>query len=268
MSEEEKPASESRDPVGNLYERKKVMRRVEPDAKLPFTVHLEELRQRLIYCLITVGVVFIGVYAVSDGLLEQVGKPLGMELVYLAPAEAFFALLKLSFYVAVMISMPMILYHAWEFVAPGLLEGERRFTGMFVASGVVFFAMGGAFCYYVVLPVGLKFLMSYGGEGLKPMISVENYISFVFLFIIAFGLIFEMPLVIIFLTKMGLVTPEWLAKQRSYFIVGDFIVAAVLTPTPDVLSQLMMAVPMMILFEAGLLASRLLRVKKGEPGDA
>ena len=267
MTEEETPAVESHAPVESLYERKKVMRRVEPDAKLPFTVHLEELRLRLIYCLITVGIVFIGVYAVSDGLLDQIRKPLGLELVYLAPAEGFFVYIKLSFYIAVMISMPMILYHAWEFVAPGLLEGERRFTGLFVTFGVIFFAFGAAFCYYVVLPVGLKFLMSYGGEGLKPMISVGNYISFVFMFVIAFGLIFEMPLVIVFLTKMGLTTPEWLAKQRAYIIVGDFVVAAVLTPTPDVVSQLMMAVPMMILFEMGLLASRLLRPKKEDKAD-
>jgi sec-independent protein translocase protein TatC len=244
------------------------MRRVEPSDKLPFTVHLEELRLRIIYCLIAVGVVFIGVYAVSDAVLEQVRKPLGMELVYLAPAEGFFVYMKLSFYVAVMICMPVILYHAWEFVAPGLLEGERRFTGLFVTFGVFFFAMGAAFCYYVVLPIGLKFLMSYGGEGLKPMISVGNYISFVFMFVIAFGLIFEMPLVIVFLTKMGMVTPDWFAKQRSYFIVGDFIVAAALTPTPDVVSQLMMAVPMMILFEVGLLASRLIAPKKEEQSDA
>jgi sec-independent protein translocase protein TatC len=268
LSEEEKPASGSHASVESLYERKKVMRRVEPDDKLPFTAHLEELRWRLIHCLIAVGVVFIGVYAVSDHVLEIIRKPLGMELVYLGPAEGFFMYMKLSFYVAVMIAMPILLYHAWEFVAPGLLEGERRFTGLFVTFGVIFFAMGSAFCYFVVLPVGLKFLMSYGGEGLKPMISVGNYISFVFMFVIAFGLIFEMPLVIVFLAKMGLVTPEWLAKQRSYFVVGDFIVAAVLTPTPDVLSQLMMAVPMMILFEVGLLASRFIAPKKTGQEDA
>jgi sec-independent protein translocase protein TatC len=268
LSEEEKPAGESHAPVESLYERKKIMRRVEPDDKLPFTVHLEELRWRLIYCLVAVGVAFIGVYSVSDAVLEIVRKPLGMELVYLGPAEGFFMYMKLSFYVAVMIAMPVILYHTWEFVAPGLLAGERRFTGLFVVFGVIFFAMGAAFCYYAVLPVGLKFLTSYGGEGLKPMISVGNYISFVFMFILAFGLIFEMPLVIVFLIRMGLATPEWFAKQRSYFIVGDFIVAAVLTPTPDVISQLMMAVPMMILFEVGLLASRLIAPKKAEKGDA
>lgn len=268
MSEEEKPAGDGSPPQGNIYDRKKVVRRVKPDDKLPFTAHLEELRWRLIYCLVTVGVVFIGVYAVSDDVLEVIRKPLGMELFYLGPAEGFFMYMKLSFYVAVMISMPVILYHSWEFVAPGLLEGERRFTGLFVVFGVIFFAMGAAFCYFAVLPVGLKFLTSYGGEGLKPMISVGNYISFVFMFILAFGLIFEMPLVIVFLIRMGLADPEWFAKQRSYFIVGDFIVAAVLTPTPDVISQCMMAVPMMILFEVGLLAGRLITPKREGQDDA
>ncbi|MBI5814718.1 MAG: twin-arginine translocase subunit TatC [Nitrospinae bacterium] len=245
----------------------KVMRRVGEEEKLPFTTHLEELRQRLIYCLVTVGVVFMAVYAVSGDIYQFVRKPIGIDLVFLSPTEAFFVYLKLSIYVAVMISTPMLLYQAWEFVAPGLLAVERRYTGAFVVIGTLFFAIGAAFCYFAVLPIGLQFLIGYGGEGLKPMISVGNYLSFVFMFTLAFGIIFEMPLVIVFLASMGLVTPDWLAKQRSYFIVGDFVVAAILTPTPDVVSQLMMAVPMMILFEAGLFAARFFTAKKQEEPD-
>ncbi|MBI4665995.1 MAG: twin-arginine translocase subunit TatC [Nitrospinae bacterium] len=242
--------------------RKKVVRRVNPDEKLPFTSHLEEFRWRLIYCLVTVGVAFALLYGVSDQIFLFIKKPIGVDLVFLAPAEAFFVYLKLALYMAVIVSMPVILYHTWEFVAPGLLDTERRFTGLFVVFGVLFFAAGAAFCYFVVLPYGLKFLIAYGGEGLKPMISVGNYISFVFMFLLAFGLIFEMPLVIVFVTRLGITTPEWFAKQRSYFVVGNFVVAAILTPTPDVVSQLMMAVPMMFLFELGIIAAKILRPRK------
>jgi len=240
---------------GEIYARKKVVRKVEPNEKLPFTMHLEELRWRLIYCMVTVAVAFAALYGVSDYIFQFIRKPLDMDLVFLAPAEAFFVYLKIAFYMAIVASIPMILYQAWEFIAPGLLESERRYTGAFVVLGTVFFIIGASFCYFVVLPYGLKFLIGFGGEGLKPMISVGNYISFVFKIALAFGVIFEMPIVIVFLAKMGLVTPESLAKKRSYFIVGSFIVSAILTP-PDVFTQVIMAVPMLILFELSIIASR------------
>ncbi|MBI4828643.1 MAG: twin-arginine translocase subunit TatC [Nitrospinae bacterium] len=267
---DEKPAKPqpAGEQTGNLYSRKRVVRKVAPEEKLPFTVHLEELRWRLVYCIITVGVTFTVLYALSEGLFQMVRAPLGTDLVFLAPAEAFFVYLKISLYAAVFISMPMILYQIWEFVAPGLLGAERRYTGYFVVFGTVFFVVGAAFCYFAVLPFGLQFLIGYGGEGLKPMISVSEYISFLFLMTIAFGLVFELPVVILFMVRMGLVTPDWLARQRPYFVVLAFIVGAILTP-PDVFSQVVMAVPMLILYEGSIIAARLMfpAKKKESAGD-
>jgi len=191
----------------SLYDREKVLRKVGKDDKLPFTVHLEELRWRIIYCAVTIGVTFIALYTMSDTLFDIIRKPIDTDLVFLAPAEAFFVYLKISIYFALIISMPMILYQTWMFTAPGLLGAERTYTGPFVIFGTIFFAIGATFCYFVVLPLGLKFLIGYGGEGLTPMISVGNYISFIFKLMIAFGLVFEMPIVIIFLTKLGFVDP-------------------------------------------------------------
>lgn len=264
MNEENQP--EPRATVGSketLYDRKKVMRKINEDEKLPFTVHLEELRWRLIYCAITIGVTFIALYAMSDALFGMIRKPLDTDLVFLAPAEAFFVYLKISIYFALIISIPMILYQMWMFTAPGLLGAERTYTGPFVIFGTIFFAIGATFCYFVVLPLGLKFLIGYGGEGLTPMISVGNYISFIFKLMIAFGLVFEMPIVIIFLTKLGFVNPATLAAKRSYFIVGSFVVASLLTP-PDVFTQIIMAVPIILLFEISLLVSKYF-IKPKEP---
>lgn len=251
----------------SLYNREKVMRKVGEDDKLPFTVHLEELRWRLIYCAVTIGVTFIALYAMSDGLFDIIRKPLNTDLVFLAPAEAFFVYLKISIYFALIISMPMILYQMWMFTAPGLLGAERTYTGPFVVFGTIFFAIGACFCYFVVLPLGLEFLIGYGGEGLTPMISVGNYISFIFKLMIAFGLVFEMPIVIIFLTKLGFVDPAALAAKRSYFIVGSFVVAAILTP-PDVFTQTVMALPIIILFEISLIVSKyFVKPRKPESDD-
>ncbi|VAX23101.1 Twin-arginine translocation protein TatC [hydrothermal vent metagenome] len=237
------------------YRYKEVMRKVDSEERLPFTVHLEELRWRMIYCAITLFLVFIALYVMSEELFQYVRKPIGTDLVFLAPAEAFFVYLKLSLYIAVIISMPMILYQMWEFVAPGLLKVERRNTGAFVVFGTIFFVIGAAFCYYMVLPFGLEFLIGYGGEGLTPMISVSNYISFIFKLILAFGVIFEMPIVIVFLTKMGFVTPDSLKKKRSYVVVGSFVLASILTP-PDVFTQVVMALPIILLFEGSLIVAR------------
>lgn len=249
MSEDEKTEK------NDQYDRKKIMRHVEPEEKLPFTVHLEELRWRMIYCAVTVGVTFIVLYTMSEFLFQIVRKPIGVDLVFLAPTEAFFVYLKISFYFAIIVSMPMLLYQVWEFTAPGLLEAERKYTGFFVVFGTIFFAMGASFCYFLVLPYGLEFLLGYGGEGLTPMISVGAYISFIFKLTIAFGVIFEMPIVIILLTMMGLVNPATLGEKRGYIIVGSFVVASILTP-PDVFTQVIMAFPIIVLFEGSLIVSR------------
>ncbi len=259
----EEPVAAAKE-TGSVLARKKVLRKVKEDEKLPLTVHLEELRWRIINCAVTVSVCFVVLYAVSDYLFELIRKPIGIDLVFLAPAEAFFVYLKISVYMAIFVSVPMILYQAWEFLAPGLLQSERKYTGAFVLSGVIFFLIGATFCYTMVLPYGLSFLIGYGGEGLTPMISVGNYISSVFKLTLAFGTIFEMPIVIVFLTKLGFVDPHTLGEKRSYFIVGSFVAASILTP-PDVFTQIIMAVPMILLFELSVIVSKFfVNEKKGE----
>ncbi|MGK7344517.1 MAG: twin-arginine translocase subunit TatC [Candidatus Nitrospinota bacterium M3_3B_026] len=258
MSEKETgEAKEAEEKTEDPYAKSGTRRRVGPEDRLPFTAHLEELRWRLIYGLATVAAAFAALYFVSDGLFQLLRRPMGMgqDLVFIAPAEAFFVYLKISLYGAIIISMPMILYQAWEFVAPGLLDVERRYTGVFVVLGSIFFIVGASFCYFVVLPLGLDFLLNFGGEGLSPMISVGNYISFVFKISIAFGITFELPIVLVFLVKLGVVTPETLAGKRPYFIVGSFVFASLLTP-PDVFTQVVMAVPMILLYEVSILAAR------------
>ncbi|VAX24416.1 Twin-arginine translocation protein TatC [hydrothermal vent metagenome] len=248
---------------GGEYAHKKVMRKVDEDEKLPFTIHLEELRWRMIYCAVTVFVVFIALYAISDALFQIVRKPIGTELIFLAPAEAFFVYLKISIYTAIIVSIPMILYQVWEFVAPGLLDAERKYTGAFVIFGTLFFLIGAGFCYEIVLPLGLHFLIGYAGEGLTPMISVGAYISFMFKLVLAFGAIFEMPIVIVFLAKMGIVNPASLREKRGYVVVGSFIVASILTP-PDIFTQIIMAFPIIILFELSIIVAGFIVKKSPE----
>ncbi len=249
---------------GAVHARRDRLRRVDQDETLPFTSHLEELRLRLIYCSVTIFVVFCALYSVSDYLFELFREPMGdYQIIAIAPTEAFFAYLKVSFYMALIISTPLLLFHVWEFVAPGLLENERRYTGLFVVFGTLFFVLGGLFCYFLVLPYGLSFLLGYAGDSISAQITASNYISFTFKLIIAFGVIFQLPIVIILLTKIGVVTPDALSEKRPFFIVGSFIVAAIMTP-PDVFTQIIMAGPMIILFETSVLVSRLFIVKKDE----
>lgn len=248
------------------FDRRKVMRKVDPEEKLPFVAHLEELRWRLIYCVVTVAVTFAALYVMSDYLYQVIRKPIGRELVFLAPAEAFFVYLKISIYAALIVSVPMILYQAWEFIAPGLLPVERRSAGPFVIFGTIFFAIGAAFCYFMVLPYGLEFLIGYGGEGLTPMISVGAYVSFVFKLMIAFGVIFELPIVILFLTRLGIMDPESIAAKRPYLVVGSFIIASLLTP-PDIFTQIIMALPIIALFEMSLLAARFFVKEEADDGE-
>ncbi len=250
----------------DVYSRKKVVRKVEEDEKLPFTVHLEELRWRLIYCVVTIAVLFVALYAFSDKLFELVRKPITVDLVFLAPAEAFFVYVKISIYIAIFISTPMLLYQIWQFIAPGLFESERKYTAGFVIFGTLFFLIGASFCYFLVLPMGLEFLLGYAGAGLKPMISVGNYISFIFKMTLAFGVIFEMPIVIVFFTKLGFVTPETLRTKRGYLIVGSFVVASILTP-PDIFTQVIMALPIILLFEMSLLVAKFFVPKPIEEED-
>lgn len=237
-----------------------------PETSMPLTGHLSELRNRLLWVVGTVLGMFVITYYFSAQLLDVAQRPVaGMKLVFLSPTEAFFAHLKVSFFAALYFSLPFIFFHIWRFCAPGLLSNEKRHAFPFVVASTICFTVGALFCYYLILPYGLSFLLSFATDSLVAQISIGFYISFIFKLILVFGLVFEIPLVTLLLVKIGVVTPEFLTSNRSYIIVGSFVVAAALTP-PDIVTQLLLAGPLIVLYEISVVIAKVMtkRKKKAE----
>jgi sec-independent protein translocase protein TatC len=184
------------------------------------------------------------------------------KLVFLAPAEAFWMHIKVSIVSGIILALPFLLYQLWKFVSPGLLATEKKYVGPFIVVGTGLFLLGDLFCFSIILPFAMGFLLTYKTGSLMPMISVGNYIDFTLKFLISFGAVFELPIVILFLTKMGIVTPQTLAKNRKYALLVSFILAAILTPTPDAFNQTLMAGPIILLFEAGIIISKIFARKE------
>ncbi len=235
------------------------------DDKLPFTDHLDELRHRLIVSLVGIGLGFAISYGFSQQLLLLLQRPMPTRLVFIAPTEAFFVNLKVAFYAGLFLSVPLLLFQLWKFVAPGLYEHERRYSFPFLIISTVLFLLGAVFAYVVILPIALHFLMSQGGELWKPSITLSNYLSFCMRLILAAGLIFEFPVLMYFLAKVGIVTPELLIRNRKYAILVAFVIAAILTP-PDVFSQVLLAVPLCLLFEVSVFVAKRV-ASRSEAGD-
>jgi sec-independent protein translocase protein TatC len=216
-----------------------------------FIVHLEELRRRIIWCLAIVIIASIISYSFAGKLIYFLSKPIG-KFVFIEPLEAFMAYLKISVFCGIFISFPFILYHLLAFIIPGLTGRERKFILMFLPFGCIFFAAGAVFAYFSMIPFCAKFLIGFSSSWLIPMISVGNYISFFCTLIIIFGAVFELPVVILFLNKIGIVNQTILRRNRKYVILVIFIIAAIFTP-PDVFSQVIMAIPLLVLYEIGIL---------------
>src|SRR5215831_405269 len=216
--------------------------------------HLEELRHRLIVIVAGIAVGFAASYGFSQQILFFLQRPLPTKLVFIAPTEAFLVNIKVALYAALFLSAPLILFEVWKFVAPGLYEHERRYSFPFLIISTVLFVVGGLFAYFVILPVVLHFLITQGGDLWKPNITLSSYLAFCMKLILAAGLLFEFPVLIYFLTKVGVVTPKFLVKNRKYALLA-FIIAAVLTP-PDVFSQILLAVPLFLLFEVSILVAK------------
>ncbi|MEE9420263.1 MAG: twin-arginine translocase subunit TatC [Desulfatiglandaceae bacterium] len=239
------------------------------DEKQPFMSHLEELRKRLIVCAITVGVGFVIAYIFSEHLFQLLILPLkevmpeGGQLIFTNLPEMFFAYLKVAFIAGILASAPLIFYQIWLFVAPGLYKKEKKYLIPFVVSSTFLFVGGALFGYFVVFPFGFKFFIGFANEYVKALPSVKQYLSFSIKLLFAFGVVFELPVVIFFLAKIGVVTPKLLRKKRKYAILLTFALAAILTP-PDVITQCMMAVPLIVLYEIGILVAILARKKKQE----
>jgi len=239
------------------------------DEKLPFTSHLEELRKRIIICIIAVVLGFLGSYFFAEQIFSFLVKPLQEELppdsllIFTALPEAFFAYLKLSLFAGIFLASPVILWEVWCFVAPGLYDHEKRYVYPFVSFSTLFFVAGVLFCYLVVFPISFKFLIGYGSEAIKPLPSIKEYLSFSCKMLLAFGIIFELPLFVLFLAKIGIVDDKMLRSKRKFAILGVFIVAAILTP-PDVFSQVLMAFPLIVLYEISILVAKFFGKKGGE----
>jgi sec-independent protein translocase protein TatC len=247
------------------------------DHSMSFIAHLEELRIRIIKILVAVGICFILCYYVSDQLFEYITYPIiknltgGGSLVILKLQEGFFTYLKISFISAIFLTSPYSFYQIWLFVAPGLYKNEKKYVIPFVSFATLFFIGGAAFCYFIVLPFGIKFFLNYQADFVKPNISIQSYFNLVFSFVLSFGLIFELPVVMVFLAKIGLVNVEFLTKNRKYAFLLAFIVGAILTPTPDIFNQFLMAVPLIILYELSIIFVRITIKRKSkiqEPKEA
>jgi sec-independent protein translocase protein TatC len=240
--------------------------------KIPFTAHLEELRKRLIACFIAVGIGFVLSYGFKEKLFDVLTMPLisvmeaGDKIIFTGLPEAFFTYLKVAFLSGIILAAPVIFYQFWVFVAPGLYQRERRLLVPIVILSTIFFVGGSLFGYFIVFPWGFKFFLGFASETIKPLPSMREYLSFSAKLLLAFGLVFELPLVVTFLARMGLVSIDFLKKNRKYALLLFFVGAAILTP-PDVVTQIMMALPLMVLYEISILGARIFGKKQIEEDD-
>ena len=227
---------------------------------MSFLEHLGELRVRITRALIglLVGAVIALPFSqrITDWLSTPVTK-LNHPLVFTAPAEAFWVQMKVGLIVGVFVAAPAILWQVWAFIAPGLHTHEKKYAAPFVVIGSLLFLGGGAFSLFVVTPYAIQFLLSYARPGLKPMITLQNHIDFLLKFTLAFGAVFELPLALTILARVGVVNAKMLARNRKYAILGAFIAGAVLTPTPDAFNQALMAGPLILLYEVGIICARI-----------
>ncbi len=260
------------------------------DKKMPVMEHLHELQHRLTWAVIVVGLLFVGTFFYADTLVKWLRIPLQnmfvpgqlkwmptdlplIPFVFLSPAEALWQNVKVAGLFALVFSTPYMLWQTWQFVVPGLHVQERRFVGPFVVISALAFYAGLSFSYFFVLPFALNFLISYGVEaGFIPQISIAQYVGFALWFLMIFGLIFEVPLAITLMAKLGWVDAPFLKRYRKWAFLGCFLVAAILTPTPDPFNQCLMALPMYAFYEVGIVSAGIFAGKRKtartEPAEA
>jgi sec-independent protein translocase protein TatC len=242
------------------------------DEKQPFLGHLEELRRRLVVCAIAIGIGFIICYIFSKQLFSFLILPLtkvlpaDSQLIFTNLPEMFITYIKVALVAGIILAIPIIFYQLWMFLAPALYQGEKRYFIPFVFFSSILFVAGSLFGYFIVFPYGFKFFMSFATEDIQALPSVKQYFSFAIRLLLAFGLVFEMPVVVFFMTKIGLITPDSMKKFRKFAILSSFILSAILTP-PDVATQIMMALPIIILYELSIFISQGVHRKKKEDSD-
>ncbi len=243
----------------------------DPQKELSLTEHLAELRTRLIRSIAAVAVGFCISYAFIEPIFAMLSRPLekvlppGTSLIFTSYPEAFFTYLKLALVCGIFIASPFILYEIWAFVAPGLYEHEKKWALPFVVFSSIFFVGGALFGYIVVFPAAFNFLAGYAGRDLKLLPSVSEYFSLTIKLLLGFGAAFELPIFMVFMALIGLIDARMLRKNRKYALLIIFILAAVLTPTPDVVNQCLLAAPLLILYEISIFLVALIGKRRGSP---
>ena len=233
--------------------------------------HLIELRTRLLRMVLAVLVVFIGLLPWADDIFARVSEPLrevlpGGQMIATQVASPLLTPFKLTFFAALFVAMPVVLYQIWAFVAPGLYRKEKRFAMPLLASSIVLFYMGIAFAYYVVFPLMFNFFTSIAPEGVEVQTDISQFLDFITTIFFAFGLAFEVPIATVLVVWTGLTTPKKLANARPYVFLGAFVVGMFLTP-PDMISQTLLAVPVYLLYELGILMSKIFAIREDEPEE-
>ena len=226
---------------------------MKPDVQTeqPLRDHLQEFRKRLIICLVVVAIAALACYNYVDDIIALLSGPAG-KLYFMNPSEVFFTYMEIALYAGILFTLPVLLYEVWAFVAPALWPEERRAVLVILPTAVILFYVGLVFAYYLVIPAAVTFFMGFATQTLQPMFSLESYLSFILALTLPFGFIFELPLIVVFLAKIGLVTGDFLKGKRKILIVISFIFAAVLYPTTDIFTQTMIAVPLIVLYEISL----------------
>ncbi len=223
---------------------------------MSFLDHLEELRQRLVKSLVGLVVGFAACWGFHEQIFDFMTQPLRrafpqVKFIFTAPTEAFMLYMKMSFFVGIFLAAPFLLYQAWAFIAPGLYQHEKRWAVPFVVLGTFFFVAGGLFGHYFLFPVTFRFLGEFAGKDMLFLPKIDEYYSFYSWFLLGLGLVFQLPVVILVLSRIGLVTPGFLMRQFKYAVLGSFVVSAIITPTPDMVTQSLLAVPMIGLYLLG-----------------
>ena len=239
------------------------------EEKSPFTEHLGELRDRLVRSFIAVGVGFVTAYFFKEKLFELLTAPLvqamaesgNAKLIFTGLPEAFFTYLKVSLLAGIVVATPVLFYEFWMFVSPGLYRDEKKYLMPIVFLSIFFFVVGASFGYFIVFPYGFRFFLSFATDTIYAMPSMKEYLSFASKMLLAFGFVFELPLVLTFMARMGMVSVDFLKKNRKYALLIFFVGAALITP-PDVVTQIMMALPLMVLYEISIIGARVFG-KKG-----
>jgi len=240
--------------------------------KLPLTAHLEELKKRLVRSLIAIGIGFVVCYYFKDPLFKIITKPLlevmpkGSYMIFTSLPEAFFTYIKVAFFASLFLTAPFTLYQIWKFISPGLYPREKKYVVPFVLTSSLLFIGGILFAYFLALPPAFGFFVEFSTDTLRPMFTMREYLSFALKLLLAFGVSFQLPVFIFFMTKLGIVNSRILAKQRRYAILIIFIAAAILTPSPDAFTQIIMAIPLMILYEISVFIAKFVEKKKKEAG--